>query len=259
MLLYNLCIGKKRNMEGSMISTYCDIHSHILPGVDDGATNIYEASSMLSIAYDEGIRCIVATPHFIADGSGVSMEVIQEAYVKVKHEANKISPDLKVFLGNELFHSQDILKLLEKGEALTINSTRYILIEFLPRTSFRDIWSSLHKYMLNGYYPILAHAERYIALVNNPGLVGDMVRSGIYIQINVGGITRRNNRTNFCNKLIKRGWVHFLGTDSHGAISRAPLIKEAAGVISRKYGKETLEKLMWNNPMAMLNNYIIEE
>lgn len=242
-----------------MISAYCDIHSHILPGVDDGASNLYEASSMLSIAYKEGIRCIVATPHFIADGSGVSMEALQEAFASVKKEANKISPDLKIYLGHELFHSQDILNLLERGEALTINSTRYILIEFLPRTSFGDIWSNLHKYLLNGYYPILAHTERYIDLVHNPELVGDMIRSGIYIQINVGGFIRRNKRTNFCNKLIKRGWVHFLGTDSHGTISRAPLIKAAAEIILKKYGEKTLVKLMWNNPMAMLKNCIIEE
>jgi protein-tyrosine phosphatase len=241
-----------------MITGFCDIHSHILPGVDDGAANLSEALQMLSIAYQEGIRCIVATPHFIADGKNVSVKELQEVFAKIEKEAYKISPNFKIYLGHELYHSQDVLSSLQRGDALTINGTKYILVEFLPRASFKDIWNNLHMYLLSGYYPILAHTERYYDLINNSELVGNMIRSGIYIQINISSLMGRNFRTSFCNKLIKKNWVHFLGTDAHGATSRAPYIKDAAETIRKKHGDKTLEMLLWSNPMAMLGNCIIK-
>lgn len=241
-----------------MIPGYCDIHSHILYGVDDGAATISESSRMLSIAYREGIRCIVATPHFIADGTNISLDTLQEIYNKILNEAKKISSDFQIFLGHELYHSQDVIKSLIKGEALTINKSNYVLVEFLPRTSFRDIWRGLQIYLYHGYYPILAHAERYLELIDKPYLVKDLVRSGIYIQINFSGLIGRNYRANFCHKILKRGLVHFMGTDAHGATSRTPYANEAAIIIRKKYGEDTFEKLLWDNPMAMLKNRIIK-
>lgn len=241
-----------------MIPGYCDIHSHILYGVDDGAVSIDEVSRMLSIAYSEGIRCMVATPHFIADGTNVSEQIINEIYENVLKEAKKISPDFQIFLGHELYHSQDVIKYLQRGEAFTINKTDYILVEFWPRISYRDMWNSLQEYLYHGYYPILAHAERYIELLKKPERVHDIVRSGIYIQLNFSSLLGRHSESDFCHKLLKKDWVHFLGSDTHGATIRPPYAREAADLIRKKYGIHTYEKLLWENPMAMLKNIIIK-
>lgn len=241
-----------------MIPGYCDIHSHILYGVDDGAANLSEATRMLSIAYMEGIRCMVATPHFIADGTNVSIKKIYEVYYEIVEEAKKISPEFQIYLGHELYHSQDVTKSLIRGDALTINKSSYLLVEFLPRTPFRDIWNGLQQYLYHGYYPILAHAERYIELLQEPDRVRDIVKSGIYIQINFSSLIGRHIRTSFCHKLLKKGWVHFLGTDTHGATMRPPYVREVAEAIRKKYGESTYEKLLWENPMTMLKNKIIK-
>lgn len=97
-----------RNMLG-----FIDIHSHILPGVDDGSRNMDETLNMLSIAYAEGTEVNIA-----AEEQGLKIQVI---------------------LGNELLYSMDLIRELDSGEALTINGTRYILVEFISSTSYREI------------------------------------------------------------------------------------------------------------------------
>lgn len=240
-----------------MIPGYCDIHSHILYGVDDGAVSIDEVSRILSIAYSEGIRSMVATPHFIADGNNASVKTLHRIYENVLREAKKISPEFQIFLGHELFHSQDVINSLKSGEALTINNGNYVLVEFLPGTSYRNIRYGLQEYLNQGYYPILAHTERYFELMDKPELVHDIVRSGVYIQINFSSLLKRHSLADFCHKLIKKDLVHFLGTDAHGASVRPPYAKEAATLIRKKHGIHTYERLLWENPTAMLNNTII--
>ncbi|MBE5965882.1 MAG: hypothetical protein E7255_02770 [Lachnospiraceae bacterium] len=235
---------------------FVDIHSHILPGVDDGAGDIEEAICMLAIAYEQGIRIMIATPHYSAGRDNIAADELKKITKEVGLAVHNAGLDIQLVLGNELLYSMDLVDALDKGEALTMDGTRYILVEFLPSTSFQEIKSGLNHCIYSGYIPILAHAERYRSLRAQPERVEELIRLGVYIQLNlsslVGGIAKQS--VHFAHKLIKRGWVHFLGTDAHGVERRPPVIENALGYLYRRYGEDIIQQLLWDNPLRMLED-----
>ena len=134
-----------------------DVHAHILPGVDDGSENWNESIEMLRMAYEQGIRTIIATPHY---HQGQDIERLKETTGILRQEAQKLDPEYGIFLGQELMDSEGILDELRKGRALTMAGSRYVLIEFLPNVSYSRLYQRLRQLQGAGYIPILAHAER---------------------------------------------------------------------------------------------------
>lgn len=235
---------------------YFDIHSHILPGIDDGAKNMDETLRMLHIAYEEGIRIMVATPHYVAGKEKVTTLDIRNIFDEVCETIARSGIPIALILGNELFFSMDLINALDRGDALTIDGTRYILVEFSPDATFRSIWSGLNHCIFAGYIPILAHIERYECLVREPSLVEALIKLGVYTQLNLSCINGHivNPKVSFCHKLLKKEWVHFLGTDSHGANERIPRAKKATQYLKKKYGENKVIQLLWENPMTMLED-----
>ena len=234
---------------------YIDIHSHILPGVDDGARDIEQTCRMLRTAYKEGIRCIIATPHFELGKKNMDPKQLREILEQVRLEASRIGEDLEIKLGNELLYSNDIIEALQHGEALTISNTRYILVEFLPGISCKELSRALNRCIYAGYIPILAHAERYECL-KELNEVETIIQMGVYIQINLSSILGglMNAKANFCKKLLQNEWVHFVGTDAHSDTNRGPYAKEAVRRMSKKYGEALVNGLVWDNPSKMLKD-----
>lgn len=235
---------------------FVDIHSHILPGVDDGARSMDESIQMLSMAYEQGIQIMIATPHYSTGMKNIATEKLKKISNEVSLASQRAGLDIQIVLGNELLYSMDLIDALDKGEALTIDGTRYILVEFLPSTSIQEIKNGLIHCIYSGYIPILAHAERYRCLRAQPESVEDLIRLGIYIQLNLssirGGIMSQT--AHFCQKLLKRGWVHFLGTDAHGAKERSPVILNTVNYLYKKIGEDRVRQLLWENPLIMLED-----
>lgn len=235
---------------------YFDIHCHLLPGVDDGAKDIEEALKMISKAYEDGTRFIVATPHYRLGKNNFLSKDLKELKDKLIEAAIGIGKGIEIILGNELMYSSELITALRQKDALTIDNTRYILLEFMLSSSYQEIRNGLNQCIYAGYIPILAHTERYQCLFNNPHLVGDLVHMGSYIQMNSsclkGGIT--DAKASFAHKLIKKEWVHFIASDAHGIIERLPSLKNAAGILRKKYGEDMVKQLLWDNPMTMLED-----
>jgi protein-tyrosine phosphatase len=211
---------------------------------------------MLDKAYEEGIRIVVATPHYVAGKNSFTAEDLIQVFNEVCEEIKKSGIDIILLLGNELFFSVDLINALDKGDALTIDGTRYILVEVPSDTSFRGLWNGLNHCIFAGYIPILAHIERYECLVREPDLVEELIKLGVYTQINMSGITGHitNPQVSFCHKLLKKEWVHFLGTDSHGTSKRDPKMKQVVRYLKKKYGEIMVSQLLWENPMTMLED-----
>ncbi|MDF2906420.1 MAG: Protein-tyrosine-phosphatase [Herbinix sp.] len=238
---------------------YFDIHNHLLPGLDDGSKSMEETRNMLLQAYEEGIRVITATPHYAAGRSMITADMIRAVLEEVTSTLEEETKEIEIILGNELEYNSEMIAALKSGEALTIDNTRYILVEFKPGDSYSQIRIGLYQCIMSGYIPILAHAERYHCLVKMPGLVEELVKLGAYIQINISSFLGRifDSRASFCHKLMKRGLIHFLGTDAHGSKKRVPRMKKAIHMIRKRYGKEIVQRLLWDNPMIMLENKLI--
>lgn len=241
-----------------MIELY-DMHSHILPNVDDGSRNMEMTIEMLRIAYSQGIRNMVATPHYTPGADNCPVAELKERLQEVQEEALKIGDDFHIYLGNELYYSEGIWDRLDQKEALTLNDSRYVLVEFDITEKYKVIYDALKECIRRGYFPVIAHIERYLALFMDFDKVEELMNLGAYVQVNIssleGGLTDRT--ASFCRKLLKYNMIHIFGTDAHRAAGRAPTPKKGAAYIEKKYGAGTVKLLMHTNPKKMLNNKIL--
>lgn len=234
---------------------YYDIHTHILPGVDDGARDMLETQEMLCQAYGEGIRYLVATPHFVPDGKNPSVKELQEKLEAVRRIAARLVPEMKLALGNELLDGAGVVDALKEGRALTLGGTRYILVEFLPQEGYQSMYHSLRNYIMHGYIPILAHVERYEALYRKPGNLCELIKLGVFFQMNtgslLGGMFRRS--AVYHRKLLEDGYIHFLGSDCHRKDSRMPLMEGVLQNLRRTFpDSDTGRAVLLENPARML-------
>ncbi len=244
------------------MNQWTDIHSHILPSVDDGSVNLLQTRNMLKIAHQEGIIHIIATPHYGVGCLNPDIQELQNKLELVREEAKKIDSDFQIDLGNELYYSEDIIEHLKKKKALTMAGTRYVLVEFPVFESYRNIRAGLHRLLISGYLPILAHTERYEALYQNPHRIEELIRLGVYIQMNItsilGGFT--NKRSKYCKKLMGYGYIHFVATDSHSDHNREPRMIKGVKYLRKKYGVELVDLLLVKNTSQLLSNkYIYDE
>ena len=165
-----------------------DVHSHILPGVDDGASDMEETIAMLKYAINDGITAFIATPHYHLGRRVASFEQLEKAYGAVLHEIKKQHLPIQIFLGNEIFCSDTAIEDISAKKVHTMHNSRYILLEFHPGHSYREIRHGIHYAIEEGYIPILAHAERYQVLLDDYTQVEELIDMGCYIQLNAGDI-----------------------------------------------------------------------
>ena len=208
-----------------------DIHSHILPGVDDGAASDEEALEMLRLAELDGIDRIVATPHVPPKpGTTLAPEQILERVDALNTLVTQNGIPIEVLAGSEIRFEPDIVDALQRGEMLTLNGSPYVLVE-LPL--FGDwpvhLRSTIFDLQMAGYLPILAHVERYPAVQRDPKLLDDLIGTGVLMQVNAdsigGGDGDRSRAT--ARRLLTARMVHLVASDAHSPRTRVPRIASA--------------------------------
>lgn len=231
-----------------------DIHCHILPGVDDGAQDIQETQRMLQIAWDEGIDTIIATPHYRHRYIENTPERLEERLQMAREAAHRINPEFRIYLGNEIYFSHGSVEALQGGRALTMAGSNYALVEFSTFKPYQELGAALRDFQMGGYQPIIAHAERYDCLLEDPSRVEELVEQGAYIQVNASTVTGKNGRSgkSFVKKLLKYELVHFMGTDAHGVNKRAPEMKKCEAYLRKKVGTAYAEDLCGGNAWKIL-------
>lgn len=238
---------------------YVDIHSHIIPGLDDGAGDYNEAMDILRMASENGTYHIIATPHFISETTIIDQGLIHKKVGELQNHANGEEFSISIHAGAEVFLSPDILELLDKGSICTLNDSSYILVE-LPMSGLpvytNDI---LYKLQLKGLIPIIAHPERNGEINENPDILLSMVKRGILAQVNAGSITGLFGREvrNTAMKLIRSGLIQFVASDAHTCRGRSPKLIKAEDIVKRKFGQEMADSLFYKNGMAVLKNETI--
>lgn len=235
---------------------FVDIHSHIIPAIDDGAVDEKTAADMLRMASENGTSHIIATSHFIAGSIENTSALVHEKCAELRGLAVREGIDISIHPGAEVFISPDIPELYDKGIICTLNDSSYILLE-LPMAGIpvytEDI---LYELQLKGLTPIIAHPERNREILMHSDILAGMVDRGILAQVNAGSITGIYGRKirRVAMKLIKMGWVHFVASDAHSAGRRSPVLDEAAAIVRRKFESDKAESLFYKNAMAVLEN-----
>lgn len=224
-----------------------DVHSHILPNVDDGSDSIETSILMLEMMKSQGITDVIATPHFYAfqDNLDEFKAKITEAFSELKNAINgKNLPN--IYLGCEVLYFPGI-SVVDDINSFCINNSNYLLLE-LPNNCinsrlFDDI-STLKRDL--DIIPIIAHVERYYRYKGFKKLIEFATYYRIPLQINATSVAERPyNR--ITHKLLKMGYVKYLGTDAHSVDVRPPQMDIAINKIEQKYGNAVAKKLIENS------------
>ncbi len=232
-----------------------DIHCHILPGVDDGAKNEEESLALIRMAAEQGFRRLIATPHFSPQFPNSDPGKLREIFQKLKERTGEELPEMELYLGQEIFFTEDVPAMLEQGCLLSLAESDYVLIEFGPRASWSEMYRGLRNIRLCGYIPILAHAERYPALRKGEH-IEELSDCDVLIQLNYrsvgGGFLDETAR--WCKKQLKKGLVSFLATDMHSTAHRPPETEEAEEWMLRHLDEEDVRYLVRENADEILRN-----
>lgn len=233
-----------------------DLHSHILPGIDDGAGDVLKLLDMLRLAKDQGIDVIVATPHYYDNAADINA-FIQKRDASYRLLLNELSkhnaPDCEILLGAEVYLTPDIVDN-ESLEALCIGKSSSILIE-MPYGIWHDwTYRALYKIMAKRQLtPIIAHIERYADKPGRLDLLEKLLKMDIPIQINASSLFDRY-LWKTAKKLFKFSGRIVLGSDAHDTEDRKSMMDKAANKISKKFGDETLNLIMNNAKILISQN-----
>ena len=239
-----------------MMENYVDIHCHCLPEVDDGAESFQESREMLRMAYQDGIREIIATPHFHYRRGCATAGEIREKVQKLQESIQEELLEMKLYAGNELYYGSALSEQIENGQICRMAASDYVLIEFSPAVEFTEMQNAFFHLQMLGVLPILAHVERYACLVKKPEYAVRLSDMGIYFQANAAGILGQYGRKEkkLLHKLLKESRIHFVATDAHNTTSRSPVLSECAAYLEKKYGKTVAECCMYTNPQKIIKN-----
>ena len=228
-----------------------DLHSHVLPCVDDGAESMEEAAETLRTARRQGFEAVIATPHLLPGTQPGFRERVLEAVHLLQPEATRLG--IRLYPGMECMHHSQLPALLESGEALTLAGSRYVLVEFEENVSFHELRYGLNAVSECGCVPILAHYERYRCLMNRSSLRA-LKQEGALLQMNYDTIQRAYGifGHNPFLRHIRDGLVEFMGSDTHGTHFR-PLRTGPSTQWLRRYG--LLEAMNRNAERVLKDEY----
>ncbi len=195
-----------------------DLHTHLLYGIDDGSKSLEESIKLLKQLRASGIREIMLTPHYIENSKYMCNNKDKKKLLDdLKKAAKENNIDVSLYLGNEVFYTSHFIELIEKKEISTLNNSKYLLFEFPMHSYYSGGGEIISKIISKGYVPILAHPERYEEFQEKPDLAEEYLRMGLLLQGNSTSLFGKYGRKpkKLLKYYIKKGWISFLGTDTH--------------------------------------------
>lgn len=235
-----------------------DIHAHIIPGVDDGSQDIGTSILMAEMAAESGVSAIIATPH--SNQRGAFENHVSDGLLRrmdgFRNEIAKESIDLDIAFGMEIFCTADVPRLLREKKLLTLNDSRYVLVEFNFGMDASRMERMLYSILDSGFVPIIAHPERYYNLQGQLELVADWMQEGIGVQINKGSIFGHFGRDAraFAYAMLRYGLVTCIASDAHGAESRTTDMTDIYDFLMTEFSVIEAERLLTENPMRIFSN-----
>ena len=235
-----------------------DIHSHILPGIDDGAADMYDTLEMARMAVDSGVTAVVATPHCNIPGMfhNYYSEDYRELFRKAEQVLEEEGIPLTLYPGMEVFVTPDVPRLLKEGKILTINGGRFMLMEFDFGEEASYIQSMLREISLLGIHPVIAHPERYECVQREPQLVYHWRKKGYLVQVNKGSLVGRFGRHSYdtAHRLLRHNLVSVIASDAHSPYQRTPYMLDVYESLRNEYPRKYLKVLFEENPRRICQN-----
>ncbi|MCR5625138.1 MAG: hypothetical protein K6G11_07855 [Lachnospiraceae bacterium] len=236
-----------------------DIHTHILPGIDDGSKSMEMTIELLKQLSDEGVTDVIATPHYDTHHNRQDYDNVIKLYEAVKEQAKSVDPNLNVYSGCEILYSKGILEDIKNKKVPMLAESNHCLVEFYPRQEYYEIENALNELLMLGKTPVIAHLERYECFYKKTDRVSEVIKMGALVQINSSSFNcgRFNKTARFVKKLLLNGQIHFVGTDCHDPKNRRPLMKSTVKYIESMVGERALKKIIETNPTKLVSGEYI--
>ena len=231
----------------------CDIHCHVLPGLDDGADSLETAVAMCRQAAEEGIATVVATPHF-NDRYQPSDDAVNNALGDLRAAIADLGLRLELLLGADVAVSPGLKELVSSRPSLTFEGKgKYMLLE--PPAQFMPEWLNevVFDLRIEGINVIITHPERNAEVIDDPNVIIPLVQSGVLVQVTADSLagTFGPEIRRCAVSLLRMNAVHFIATDAHSAQFRSPCLREAIRVATRYLGDDAV-RLTRENPLAAI-------
>ena len=237
--------GKKEPKVVNAINV--DIHSHLLPGLDDGVQTYEESEDIILHFQKIGYRKLITSPHVMSDTYRNTTERILARLAKLQTYLKNQHVEMEIQAAAEYYLDEHVFNMIEENQRMLTFGKNYLLFE----TNFLNEPFNLKDFIFlattKGYRPILAHPERYAYIQGNLDKAKDLLDRGVLFQINISSITGHYSKLvqTTVNKLIDKGWVHLLGSDCHH-YQHVKLVEEAQQM---KYFQKALELPLLNNSL----------
>ena len=228
-----------------------DIHSHLLPGLDDGPATVRDSLRMCELYHAQGVRTVVATPHMCDPRFDVTPEAVRLGARQLSEACRERGIDLKVLPGADVRLQPELLEDLDAGNVLTVaDGGRYLLLE-LPLQLVPRMDNLLFQLAVRNVAPILTHPERNLELSRGPARLADLIERGCLVQITavslLGGFGRLAKRAT--ERFVKSGLVHVVASDAHSPKgSRRPQFEPVVERLLCLVGEERTFELLCANP-----------
>ncbi|WP_017726169.1 tyrosine-protein phosphatase [Halalkalibacterium ligniniphilum] len=225
-----------------------DIHSHILWGMDDGPERLEDAVVMAKQAQEQGIYAMIATPHYKNGHYENKKKEIKKAVEKFNHELRLQKLDVNIVPGQEVRLHRHLLDDYRKGDILTLNEGRYLLVECPSGRVPTYTNKILYELQVAGIIPVLAHPERNQEFIEHPNKLFEVVNRGVLTQVTASSLTGRFGKKvkRFAEQLIENRLTHFIASDTHNIGSRPNELRLAFETIANTFDQNTVYLLQEN-------------
>lgn len=235
-----------------------DLHSHILPGVDDGSEVMEESLAMAELALEGGTNCMVITPHSNQEGrfENFCSKELTNAFERLEKAVAQQKLPLKLYRGMEIMSSRDVVDKIKSGKLMSLNGSRYYLIEFPFDEEVEPMGDVLESILYMGKIPLIAHPERYDCIGRHPEVLFEWMDMGCCSQVNKGSLLGRfgSRVAKTAQILMDYELVTCFASDAHTSVVRTPFMADVRDFIESQYDYHYAKRLLHDNPKAILED-----
>lgn len=235
-----------------------DIHTHILPELDDGSGSLFDSLEMAELAVESGVHTIVATPH--CNMEGIFDNYYHDEWMKhiehLKAFLEERGSRVRILPGMEIFSTSDVAEKIKEKILIPLNHSRYYLMEFPFDANPFWMGDVLESVLHLDKVPVIAHPERYYCVQDNPMLLYEWMKQGCLSQLNKGSIFGRFGRhaQMTAEILLHYGLVTCVASDAHSPIRRTTFMGDIKDFLTEEYGKKHALELLFLNPERIISD-----
>ena len=233
-----------------------DLHCHLLPGIDDGASDLETSLAMARMAVADGIEVVACTPHIMPGYYDNTGPGIRSAVANLQARLDEAEILLTLIPGADVHLVPNMAAGLKSGHLQTLGDSRYFLFEPPHHIAPPRLEEAVFEVMAAGYQPLITHPERLTWIEAHYEVIAGMARTGAWIQLTAGSITGMFGKRPqyWSERMLSEGLVHVIATDAHNLRRRVPVLSEAVEAVSERLGAEAAHDMVWTRPLAVLLN-----